>query len=169
MLLFLAFLTVAVLFGMSYVASGAQSSQGTLIEINQGNASPPNWVVVAEPLGCMFGNKNMFDDSTNLQSTAKEFLAILPDPGKVTIDTNRVPMDAGQLKLQQDFNAAPPTRSGYRVTLPINTNNGQSTRGDVFTFLGYVETFSPDVKTDKKITNRFGIQVTGPISYTQGA
>ena len=161
--------TLGVAFGMSYTASQSQSGQGTKLEINQGNASPPVWTQIAEPLGCMFGDKNMFDDSTNLSSTDKEFLAILRDPGKVSVDLNRVSSDPGQVKVNADFRANPPTRSQYRVTLPINTAAGQSSTGDTFVFLGYVDTYTPDIKTDKKVVSKFTIQVTGAITFTQGS
>ncbi len=154
---------------MSYTSSQSQSSQGTKLEINQGNASPAVWTQVEEPLNCMFGDKNMFDDSTNLSSTDKEFLAILRDPGKVSIDVNRVSSGAGQIKINADFRANPPTRSQYRVTMPINTAAGQSSTGDTYVFLAYVDTFSPDVKTDKKVVSKFTLQVTGAITFTVGS
>lgn len=154
---------------MPYTASKAQTGQGTLISVNQGNASPPTWVVIGEPLGAAFNDKNMFDDSTNLQSVAKEFLATLPDPGVLSVDLNRVGNDAGQLILRADYAANPPTRSGYKVVLPVNTAAGQTVTGDTYSFLGFVESLSPDVKTDKKIQSKFSIRITGPITFVAGS
>jgi hypothetical protein len=154
---------------MSYSASQSQSGQQTLIYINPSNASPTAFILIGEALSCTFSDKNMFDDSTNLQSIAKEFLAVLQDPGKLNVDLNRVSTDVGQVALQADFAAAPPNRSGYKIVMPINTAAGQSTRGDTYTFLGYVEQLAPDVKVDKKITSKFTVQITGPITFTLGA
>jgi len=153
----------------AYTSSKSQSSQGTTIQVNATNTSPPTWVPIGEPLDVVFGDKNVFDDSTNLQSTAKEYLALLRDPGKVQINLNRVSTDPGQAALNTSFRANPPTRLQYLVTLPINTVAGQTTTGDTYQFLAYVEEFTPEVRTDKKISSRFTLQVTGDITFVEGS
>jgi hypothetical protein len=127
--------------------------------------SPPVWVTIGEPLEITFSDKNMFDDITNLQSTAKEFLIILPDPGILTVNLNRVSSDPGQAALRASY--ANGTRLPYQVLLP--KTGGQVTSGDVYTFLAYVEQFSPEVKTDKHITTVFHLRITGPITFTVGS
>lgn len=152
---------------MSYTASKSQTGQGTIIQVNATGTSPPTWVVIGEPLSCTFSDKNMFDDSTNLQSVAKEFLATLKDPGKLSVDLNRVSSDAGQLALETSYNAQ--SRLSYQVVLPINTVAGQTTQGDTYTFLAYVEHLTPDIKTDKKVVSKFELQITGPITFAIGS
>lgn len=152
---------------MPYTASKAQTSQGTLIYINPANASPPNWIKIGEPLNAEFSDKKNFDDSTNLESTAKEFLPILPDPGKLNVDLNRVSTDTGQAALQSDYTSG--QRSQYKVVFPINTEAGQTTAGDERRFLAYVEQLSPSIKVDKKITTKFMLQITGAITPIQGS
>lgn len=154
---------------MSYTASKSQTGQGTTISINPNAASPPTWTVIGECLSVQFSDKNTFDDATNLQSVAKEFLATLQDPGKLTVDVNRVGNDAGQVLVHTDYVATPPGRSQYKVALPINTAAGQSTAGDTYVFLAFVESLSPDVKVDKKIMSKFSLQVTGAITFTAGS
>lgn len=154
---------------MSYGASKSQTSQGILLYINEGAASPPDWVLIGEPLSLTFSPKNEFDDPTNLQSLAKEYLATLQDPGKLNVDLNRVSTDAGQILLEADFSANPPTRSQYKATFPVNTAAGQTTTGDVYTMLGFVETLAPEVKVNKKVTSKFSLQLTGPITLVVGS
>jgi len=125
------------------------------------------WVNIGEVTDAGFSDKNMFDDTTNLQSTAKEFLAILADPGKLTCTVNRVSTDTGQADVLTSFHAA--SRLTYQVLFPVNLAAGQTTTGDARQFLAYVEQISPDVKTDKKITSKFTLQITGPITDIEGS
>lgn len=150
-----------------YAGSKAQTSQGTSIWVNAGAASPPTWVYIGECLGAKFSDKAQFDDSTNLASTAKEFLSTLDDPGKVNITLNRVSTDAGQVILAAS--KAAKRRDQYAVVLPINTVAGQTTTGDQRVFLAYVEAFSPQIEVNKKITSMFDLQVTGGIADTEGS
>lgn len=154
---------------MSYTASKAQSSQGTLVWINPGNASPADWILIGEAKKADFSDKNMFADVTNLQSTAKEFLATLKDPGKLAVDLNRVSTDEGQAALATDYYATPPNRSQYKVQLPVNAAAGQTVQGDEYLFLGYVEQLSPTIDTDKPVLAKFSIQITGQITLIEGS
>lgn len=153
---------------MPYTGSKAQTGQQTTISVSA-VVSPPTYTLIGEALSCTFSDKNMFDDTTNLESVAKEFLATLKDPGKLNVDLNRVSNDAGQTILSNSYYAAPPTRLPYLVTMPINTAAGQTTTGDTYSFLAYVETFAPDVKVDKKITTKFALQITGAITFVEGS
>jgi hypothetical protein len=151
----------------SYSGSKAQSSQGTGIWVNPTNASPPVWVFIGEAMGAKFSDKTQFDDSSNLQSTQKEFLPILPDPGKLSVTLNRVSTDAGQAALAAS--KAAQTRLQYAVVFPINTAAGQSSAGDQRLFLAYVESLSPQIEVNKKITSAFDLQITGPITEIEGS
>lgn len=151
----------------AYAGSKAQSSQGTGIWINPLNASPPTWIFIGEPLGAQFSDKAQFDDSTNLQSTAKEFLSILDDPGKLSVKLNRVSNDAGQVALQAA--KVGHTRDGYSVVFPKNALAGQTTAGDQRNFLAYVEELSPQIESNKKIGSSFTLQISGGITDVEGS
>jgi len=153
----------------AYAGSKAQTSQGTCIWVNPSGSSPPTWVFIGECLGAQFSDKNMFDKSTNLQSTAEEFLALLSDPGKLNVELNRVSTDAGQAALSASYHATPPTRLQYLVVFPINEAAGQTTQGDSRTFLAYVEEFSPQIKVNTRITTKFTLQISGPITEAEGS
>ena len=156
---------------MSYTSSKAQTSQGTLLQVDNaiGSGSPLSLVPVYECKNLTFSNKNMFDDVTNLQSTAKEFLAVLQDPGKLTFDLNRVDNDPGQAVLQNLFAIQPPPKVLFTVTFPINTAAGQSSAGTQWQFLAYVESISPDVKVDKAIQAKGVLQITNGITVIEGS
>lgn len=153
----------------AYTGSKAQTGQGTLIYINPTNASPPVWVEIGEPKGAQFSDKNEFDDATNLQSTAKEFVATLPDPGKLVVDLNRVSTDTGQAAVATSYHAVPPTKLQYLVVFPIDTAAGQTTYPDARQFYAYVESISPEVKVNKIITSKFTLQISGPITEIEGS
>jgi hypothetical protein len=154
----------------TYTGSKSQSSQGTLIYVNATATSPPTWVEIGEPKGAQFSDKNEFDDATNLQSTAKEFVATLADPGKLNVDLNRVSTDAGQAAVLASYHATPaPTKLQYLVVFPINTAAGQTSYPDARMFSAYVESMSPDIKTNKIIGDKFTLQISGPITEIEGS
>lgn len=160
----------------AYAGSKSQTSQGTIIWVNfqassppgsGSSTSPPTWVPIGECLNAEFSDKAMFDKCTNLQSQAEEFLAILPDPGKLNVDLNRVSSDDGQQALQ--ISKANGLRLQYAVVFPINFAEGQSTAGDQRQFNAYVEEFHPVIKTNARITNKFTLQISGPINDIAGS
>lgn len=151
----------------AYTGSKSQTSQGTTVWVNTSATSTPTWVFIGECLSVKFSDKAQFDDSSNLQSAAKEFLSTLPDPGKCEIDLNRVSTDAGQaVLLASRVNV---TRLPYSVVFPINTLGGQTTTGDQRNFLAYVESLSPQIETNKRIMNKFSLQITGAITDVAGS
>jgi hypothetical protein len=153
---------------MAYTSSQSQTSQGVLLQIKT-VLSPVTWTTVGELLKGKFDDKNIFDDSTNTQSLAKEFLPVLPDPGKFDFTVNRVSTDAGQAALVAAKAAVPPTLLPMRVLFPVNTAAGQSTMGDQRTFSAYVEQLSPDIEVNKKITSSGMLQISGPITDIEGS
>jgi hypothetical protein len=168
---------------VSYNSSLAQSSQGTIIQIDDnpggpggvgGSGSPATWLTINEVKKITFSNKNMFADVTNTQSTAKEFLPVLQDPGKCECEVNRVSTDPGQGLLQNAFTGTVvagvpvPTKCLFRVVFPINIAAGQTTQGDIWQFLAYVEQLSPDLGVDKPVTSKFTLQITNGITVIEG-
>jgi hypothetical protein len=112
------------------------------------------------------GKQNKTDDSTNLQSTAEEFLPTLLAPGKWAITLNRVAGDAGQAAVLASFNGM--TIVSYTIQLPKGPS--QTTTGDKFVFNALVEEWNDlsSVKADKKITTQGALKVSGPITFTAG-
>ena len=156
---------------MSYTGSKAQSGFGSKLEINTGTASAPTWVIVDECVGLtQSGTANKTDDTTNLQSTAEEFIATILTPGSWDFNMNRLTASAGagQAAVLASFNAA--TIKQYKVTLPINIPCGQSTAGDTYVFIALVEKFPlAEVKVDKKIAYTATLKVSGAITFTPGS
>lgn len=152
---------------MAYTRSQAQGGLGTLLQINIGNPSPPTWTTVGEVTNVDPSWVNEFDDTTNLQSLAREVLATILQPGKTTFECNRVSTDGGQTAVNQSFFNK--SREQYQILLPINGQAGQTTQGDVFGFFAYVEKFVPAFKGEKKISAAGSLQLSGFITYAQGS
>jgi hypothetical protein len=153
---------------MPYTGSQAQSGDGTLLEINTGTASTPTWTAVGEITDLQqSGKSNKTDDTTNLQSTAEEFIPTLLAPGKWALTLNRVAGDAGQVAVKASFDAK--TLKQYRITLPMLP--AQVTNGDRYAFTALVEEFNDlsSVKADKKVTTQAALKVSGSIPFTAGA
>ena len=154
----------------TYAGSKAQSSQGTNVYCNPTIASPPDWVQIGEPSNAEFSDKNMFDKATNLQSQAEEYVALLPDPGNLPLDFNRVSTDAGQQAMLASKNASPqPTKMQYLVVFPLNVAAGQTTYPDARMFNAFVESMSPVIKANKIISSKASLKITGPITDIEGS
>ncbi len=154
----------------TYAGSKSQTSQGTGLWVNFSagvGTSPPTWVFIGECLGAQFSDKKVFDKSTNLQSQAEEFLPLLPDPGKLNVELNRVSTDAGQAALEALYDSG--VRTDFAVVFPINTAAGQSSAGDQRKFQAYVESTSPQAKVNTRITSNFVLQISGAITKVQGS
>ena len=159
---------------MSYTSSRAQSGNQAVVSINTGTVSTPTWVVVGEINDFnQSGTQNKTDDTTNLQSTAEEFLPTILTPGKFAGTMNRVSGDAGQVAAKTAFTSAPPTLNQWKVVLAKNPNSvpPQTVTGDQLVFLAMVEEFANfgTVKPDKKVQTTFSLKVSGPIVETLGS
>src|ERR1017187_4119783 len=155
---------------MSYTGSKAQSGNQVIVNINTGTASSPTWVLIGECSDFnQQGVQNKSDDSTNLQSTAEEFIRTILTPGKFSGTMNRVSGDAGQVAVKASFNAAPPTLVQYQIVIPKTP--AQSTSGDKLVFLAMVEEFNNlgTLKPDKIIKTAFSFKVSGPIVEALGS
>jgi hypothetical protein len=154
---------------MSYNGSLAQSAYGSTLAINTGTASTPVYTVVGEIINPkQTGNKNNTADVTNLNSTAEEFIATIPSPGNWDFTANRVTADTGQVAMLASYTNK--TKILYKVTLPINTQAGQSTVGDSYTFQGIVETFYINELDPKKaITIAGSLKVSGGTTFAAGS
>jgi hypothetical protein len=144
---------------MSYTQSKAQNALGTTIGIG---ATP---TIIGEVTSIkQSGAKNELEEVTNLQSTAKEWIGTLPDPGEWQIEGNRVSSDAGQVAVETAFASA--ATSQFTIQLP---KTGSQTTGDKYTFNGIVVERDFSFDTGKKMPFTAKIKVTGSITFTQGS
>lgn len=130
----------------------AISAQGTKFEIG-GTGSPTAFTEIG-------GVKtwNGFDgqaqeiDTSCLQSTEKEFILGLPDPGNLQLDININDDDAGQIALQQA--RADQTLRNFRITLR---------NGKIRNFQGYVRSTPEQGGVDQAVVGSVGIRISGPV------
>jgi hypothetical protein len=97
-------------------------------------------------------------EATNMGSpnTFKEFIAGLRDGGQVTFEANYIPKDATQLNSQSDFNSG--TLSTWCINLPGTPGNANTC---IWMFNGYVDSISPAIPLDDRITVTGSIKITG--------
>jgi hypothetical protein len=152
---------------MPYTGSQAQSGALTVLAINTGTVQTPVYTTVGEITDLnQTGKANKTDDTTNLNSTAEEFIPTLLSPGGFNVTLNRVPGDAGQTAVLASFNGK--TVVLYKITLQKSAT--QTTTGDSYAFSALVEEWNDlgSVKADKKIATQGKLKVSGPITFTAG-
>lgn len=155
---------------MSYTTSQSQTGLGTLIQINTGTITTPTWTTIGEiTKSNLSGKKNNFDDVTNLQSLAEEFLATISTSGTFHLTYNRVSTNTGQTAVVTAWTGAAKTQ--FKITLPINTAAGQSSQGDTFVFLAYVEELNDvgQLEPKKAIVSETTLKATGAYTFTEGS
>ena len=153
---------------MAYTGSKAQVGIGTIFEIGTVGASPTYTVIDEATDISQSGGQNPTDDTTNLQSSALEFIPTLQNPGMFNFTMNRIAGNtaAGQLAILAAFNTQ--TINPYRVTLPKGT--GQATTGDRYTFIALVESCNlSNIGPTKKMSYSVTIKVSGQLTNTVGS
>jgi hypothetical protein len=154
---------------MAYTGSAAISGNGTKLNINTGTVASPTWTLVGEVTEIAeSGKQNKSDDTTNLESSATEFIPTIVDSGTFKITMNAV-VDTGQAAMATSFYALPPTIVQYQIVLPKMT--GQATTPNKGVFSAMVEDFDDvgTIKADKKISISASLKVSGVIVWTQGS
>lgn len=91
-------------------------------------------------------------ETTHLQSTAKEFLAALPDNGTIDASTNFLTTDNGQDACFTSFLAT----EGDTVNWKLIYSNGA-----VLSFPGYVSAFPSSGGVDGKVEGSITVRITG--------
>ncbi len=94
-------------------------------------------------------------DKTNLQSTAKEFMLGLVDPGHFTITFDNDQNDAGQSSLRTAQVAG--SAQNFKLSLPS---------GNTASFVGYVKTFTTDGGVDKVVGAQSQIRISGAVTWS---
>jgi len=154
---------------MSYTGTLAQSPLGGSIAINTATGTTPTWTVIGEVKDFAWsGRENKTADATNLQSTAVEFIATLPDSGTWEITTNRVSDDAGQLAVEAAWRARS-TNVQFQLTYPKAAS--QTTSGDAYVVKAIVQNASPapSFKPDAVIDYKFTLKINGLDTFTAGS
>jgi hypothetical protein len=120
-----------------------------------GTATPVTWTQVKNINSIKFATGSRSElDTTNLDSTSKEFLLGLKDNGSVTGDIDVAIDDAGQIALRASLGSD--AIKTFRVTLPS---------AKVASFSGLVKKLDEGGGVDAKFTGSFEIKVTGDYSW----
>jgi len=143
---------------MAYIASAAQPGRSTLLQFQNGSASPAVFVTISEIKKMSFtGAKLDLADVTNVQSgTYREFLPTLLDAGEISFEGNMIPGDATQDVLNTAFTNA--IKTNFQVLFPNANGNIQ--------FAGYVVGVERTIEVDKALTISGRIKITGPITLS---
>ncbi len=107
-------------------------------------------------------------DVTSFASTIEQMKKIIKGSTKYTFKGRRVSTDAGQKQVQVAYqDQANPY--DFKITLPINAAEGQTTQGDVITFSAYVLAVKSTVKPTDIIDYEFDVQLDTDVTYVAGS
>jgi predicted secreted protein len=150
----------------SYVGSKAGIGLGTQLSIDTGTSGSPTWTLVAEiKTIAQSGRQVAKEDTTNMQSSASEFIPTLLTSGQWKVTGSRIGSDAGQLAMETAFAAL--ALKGFQIVLP--KENGQTTSGDTFAFTALIEDLNYDIEFNKSVTFTATLTVSGAITVTAGS
>lgn len=144
---------------MAYTTSKAVNGLGTVLAIG---GTP---TTVGEVLDItQSGQQWKTDPSTNMQSSAEEFITTIKSSGEYDITYNRVAADAGQIAVDAAF------ASGALTAFTITEPKGfYTTTGTKFAFSGVVTDLNYGPwSIDKNIIVKMKVKVSGSITVTAG-
>jgi Lambda phage tail tube protein, TTP len=139
------------------------SAQGAVMEVVDPVASPDTFVIIGNfrgATGIRSGTRTEID-VTDMQSTSKEYLLGLKDPGSMQINLLYDPMDAGQIILENLLNSS--VAVPFRLSVP---NPAVSPPFTTLTYNGFVSVFPFDVAVDAGLPGTVTVRVTG--DYVKG-
>ena len=149
----------------TYTTSKAGIGLKTVLSIGDGGTPTENFVAVGEiKTITQSGRQVATEDTTNMQSSAREFIPTLLDSGTWDISGNRIGTDAGQIAMEASFSGL--KLHNFKIQLPVES--GQTTTGDLFTFLALVQEVNYSVAVDKAQTFTAKLKVSGAITLTPG-
>lgn len=133
---------------------------GRTITIDAGNttATPTAWIKVGQITNIKGSSSAAPDiEVTDLDSTQKEFLTGLPDPGTVSMDAYCVDSDSGLAAMEASFNAA--TSKNYKITFPSGST-------PIRTFAASVRSFPQigDASKDGVVTGTIELRRSGAVT-----
>ena len=120
-----------------------------------GTATPVQWTKVAN-----VRSYNGFDgsaseiDRTNFDSTAKEFILGLFDPGQFALEVDQDNSDAGQIALMTAVVTG--LIKNFKMTLP---------NGNTATFTAYVKKFNSQGAVDQAVRRSANLRISGAITW----
>lgn len=136
--------------------SGEKKTQGTVLRL-AGTASPITYTAIANVVSISgLGGQKPDIDITNFDSTAKEFLTGLEDPGQVQVEINFAPGAASHDTLWTLKN------DGTSRTWQIRMSG--SSPYDYFQFSATVQQFQVNFQTDDVVRATVTLRVSGAIT-----
>jgi hypothetical protein len=149
-----------------YLGSKASIALGSTLSIGDGAQTQENFTAVAELSQLETTGRQMAtDDVTNFESTQREKIATIFDPGKWTFSGKRVGSDAGLVAMETALQTG--ATHNFKVQLP--KAKGQTTTGDLYAFAAIVTEINYTFPADKASTVTGTIDVTGPVTMTAGS
>jgi predicted secreted protein len=145
---------------MPYIASQAQYGRGTVLAIG----STPTTVAEIKTIK-LSGRKWDTEDTTNLQSSAKEFMASILDNGEWDLEGNRVSADAGQTAMEAAFVSG--ALSSFTITLP--KTGAQTSKGDSWSFSAVITELDYSIDVTKAISFSCKLKISGTMTMTAGS
>ena len=156
------------------ITNHAQVAQGATISIGgiTGASGTETFSLIGDfmSLSLAGGDRTIIDVST-LASTGKEKLGGLADPGKATLMVNRraTGADPGDVVMQTAW-GGPGYAYDFKIQLPINPTAAQTVAGDHATFSAIVSSGPKmDFAIDKAIQIEWGLDISGPFTWTAGS
>ena len=150
---------------MPYTSSQAGIGLGSILSIGTVGATPTFTLVGELKSLTQSGRSVGTEDTTNFQSSAKEFLPTLVDSGTWDFSGNRIGSDAGQIAMEAAFSGL--SLLPFKIQLPKTSK--QTTAGDTFTFTALVQDLNYSVSVDKAVTVTGKLKVSGIITETPGS
>ncbi len=156
---------------MAYAGSKAQAGKGSSLSIGgiTGAVGTETFVLIGEIKtsgisGAQWGS----EDVSNFQSgNDQEFITTTRNNGTIDISGNRISSDAGQVAVETAFSNG--LKYDFKLVLPINTQAGQTSVGDTYTFSALVESRDISIDTTKAIGWSVKLKVSGPVTLVTGS
>jgi predicted secreted protein len=137
------------------MSTNAIKSQGTVFKIGNGGG-PETFTAIPEIVSFSGpGETAGTIDVTDLDSTAKEYIAGLKDTGTLSFDINYIPDNTVHAQIRTDMGAG--TLRNFQI---IFTDTG-ATQWD---FAAVITGFSVSGATDDKVTASVSLQISGDIT-----
>ena len=133
------------------------ASQGVTFKVGDGGTPSETFNTVGEVTtisGLRGGSAQVIDVST-LASTRREKIMGLPDEGQITVGLNYDPADSQQSTLETARNDRALTN------FQIELSDSPAT---VFSFSGYVLSFSVDAGIDTVVSGQVTVEITGAVT-----
>jgi hypothetical protein len=154
--------------------SKAQVGRSASISIGSqtGTTGTETWTKVSEAISIeRSGQKRSTIKTTNLDSGEYDtYLGTQIDGGTWTVSCNRIPTDAGYIAVMAAMNTSGGPAFDFKVQFPIDTEAGQTTAGDVYSFSAIItEADGFSLEVDKAVQWKLVLQQSGPSTYTVGS